>query len=48
MPGFNGLLDLPVLTELTLWALAFASAITIVQRMLMVHRQAVQKPPPPA
>ncbi len=48
MTGFNGLLDLPVLTEITLWALAFASAITIVQRMLMVHRQAVQKPPPPA
>jgi CDP-diacylglycerol--glycerol-3-phosphate 3-phosphatidyltransferase/CDP-diacylglycerol--inositol 3-phosphatidyltransferase len=48
MTGFNGLFDLPVLTEITLWALAFASAITIVQRMLMVHRQAVQKPPPPA
>ncbi|TXL62942.1 phosphatidylinositol phosphate synthase [Aeromicrobium terrae] len=48
MTGFNGLLDLPVLTEITLWVLAFASAITIVQRMLMVHRQAVQKPPPPA
>ncbi len=48
MTGFNGIFDLPVLTEITLWALAFASAITIVQRMLMVHRQAVQKPLPPA
>lgn len=48
MTGFNGLFDLPVLTEITLWALAVASAITIVQRMLMVHRQAVRKPLPPA
>jgi CDP-diacylglycerol--glycerol-3-phosphate 3-phosphatidyltransferase/CDP-diacylglycerol--inositol 3-phosphatidyltransferase len=48
MTGFNGIFDLPVLTEITLWALAVASAITIVQRMLMVHRQAIQEPPPPA
>jgi CDP-diacylglycerol--glycerol-3-phosphate 3-phosphatidyltransferase len=48
MTGFNGIFDLPVLTEITLWALSAASAITIVQRMLMVHRQAVRKPLPPA
>lgn len=40
MTGFNGLLGLPVLTEVTLWALALASLVTVVQRMLMVHRQA--------
>ncbi len=48
MTGFNGIFDLPFLTEITLWALAVASTITIVQRMLMVHRQAVGKPHPPA
>ncbi len=48
MTGFNGIFDLPFLTEITLWALAVASTITIVQRMLMVHRQAVGKPLPPA
>lgn len=40
MTGFSGLFDLPILRELTLWVLAFASAITIVQRMASVHKQA--------
>jgi CDP-diacylglycerol--glycerol-3-phosphate 3-phosphatidyltransferase/CDP-diacylglycerol--inositol 3-phosphatidyltransferase len=44
MTGFSGLLDLPVLREVTLWALALASLVTVVQRMLIVHRQAVQEP----
>jgi CDP-diacylglycerol--glycerol-3-phosphate 3-phosphatidyltransferase/CDP-diacylglycerol--inositol 3-phosphatidyltransferase len=47
MTGFNGIFDLPVLTEITLWALAAASSLTIIQRMLMVHRQAAGKPTPP-
>jgi len=40
MTGFAGLLDLPVLIEIVLWALVVASAITVIQRMLMVHKQA--------
>lgn len=40
MTGFNGLLHLPILTEVTLWALAAASGITVVQRMVVVRRQA--------
>ena len=44
MTGFAGLLDLPFLREITLWALAIASLITVVQRMAIVHRQAIVKP----
>lgn len=44
MTGFSGLFDLPVLREVTLWALALASLVTVFQRMAIVHRQAVQQP----
>lgn len=44
MTGFSGLLDLPILREVTLWALAIASLVTVFQRMAIVHRQAVQQP----
>ena len=44
MTGFSGLFDAPFLREITLWALAAASAITVVQRMVTVHRQAVADP----
>jgi CDP-diacylglycerol--glycerol-3-phosphate 3-phosphatidyltransferase len=44
MTGFNGLLGLPILTELTLWVLAIASLVTVVQRMMIVHRQAFDEP----
>ncbi len=44
MTGLNGLFNLPILTEITLWVLTAASAVTIVQRMVMVHGQAVGKP----
>ncbi|MGH3482724.1 MAG: phosphatidylinositol phosphate synthase [Nocardioidaceae bacterium] len=40
MTGFAGLLDLPILVTITLWALAAASTITVVQRMVTVHAQA--------
>lgn len=40
MTGLNGLFGLPVLTEVTLWALALASLVTVFQRMAIVHRQA--------
>lgn len=41
MTGFSALLGLPFLTELTLWVLAAASTVTVVQRILMVRRQVV-------
>lgn len=44
MTGFSGLLDLPFLLEITLWALAIASLITVFQRMAIVHKQAVASP----
>ena len=44
MTGLAGLFDLMILQHVTLWALAAASLVTVVQRMAMVHRQAVGKP----
>ncbi|WP_030484170.1 phosphatidylinositol phosphate synthase [Nocardioides aequoreus] len=41
MTGFSDLLDLPVLLQATLWLLAVASTVTVVQRVLMVRRQAL-------
>jgi CDP-diacylglycerol--glycerol-3-phosphate 3-phosphatidyltransferase/CDP-diacylglycerol--inositol 3-phosphatidyltransferase len=40
MTGFSDIFDLPVLLEITLWALAAASFVTVVQRMWVVRRQA--------
>ena len=39
--GFNGLFGLPILTEVTLWALTLASGITVVQRIAVVRKQAL-------
>ena len=44
MTGLADLFDLPVLITLTLWVLAIASTITVVQRMLQVRRQALSTP----
>lgn len=41
MTGLNGLLGLPWLTYITLWALAFASTITVGQRIWVVRQQAL-------
>lgn len=41
MTGLNGLFGLPVLTYIALWALAFASTITVGQRMWVVRQQAL-------
>ncbi|MFC6285840.1 phosphatidylinositol phosphate synthase [Nocardioides sp. GCM10027113] len=41
MTGFSGLLDLPVLLHVTLWALALASTVTVGQRIWVVRRQAL-------
>ena len=39
--GLNGIFGLPILTELTLWALALASGITVLQRIAAVRTQAL-------
>lgn len=44
MTGLAGLFDLPFLREITLWALAGASLITVLQRMAIVHKQAMANP----
>ncbi|KHL12828.1 CDP-diacylglycerol--glycerol-3-phosphate 3-phosphatidyltransferase/CDP-diacylglycerol--inositol 3-phosphatidyltransferase [Mumia flava] len=41
MTGLSGLFDLPVLRTIVLWALAVASTITVIQRIVMVRRQAL-------
>jgi CDP-diacylglycerol---glycerol-3-phosphate 3-phosphatidyltransferase len=42
MAGFSDMLDLPILLTITLWTLAAASTVTVVQRMLIVRAQAVR------
>jgi CDP-diacylglycerol--glycerol-3-phosphate 3-phosphatidyltransferase len=42
--GLSGLLDLPILVELALWALALASTQTVLLRMWKVRRQAAESP----
>ena len=41
MTGLADIFDLPVLIQLTLWALAVASTVTVAQRVVVVHRQVV-------
>lgn len=41
MTGLSELLDAPILLPIALWALAAASTVTVIQRMLMVRRQAL-------
>ena len=55
MTGLTGIFDLPILMEVTLWALALASTVTVVQRIWVVRRQALAEAggapggtPPPA
>lgn len=40
MTGFSDIFDAPILLEVTLWALAVASTITVLQRMWFVRKQA--------
>ncbi|MDP3968787.1 MAG: CDP-alcohol phosphatidyltransferase family protein [Nocardioides sp.] len=44
MTGFAGIFDLPILIAIVLWALAVASTVTVVQRCLIVRRQALADP----
>jgi CDP-diacylglycerol--glycerol-3-phosphate 3-phosphatidyltransferase len=40
MTGFSDIFDIPELLEVTLWVLAAASLVTVVQRMWVVRKQA--------
>ncbi|SRR5690606_1915004 len=44
LTGFSEILDLPILIPIVLVALAVASTITVVQRMLIVRKQALADP----
>ncbi len=44
MTGLDGIFGLPILLTIVLWVLAVASTITVGQRMLSVHQQAVAEP----
>ena len=48
MTGFSAIFDLPILMEVTLWALAAASTVTVVQRIWVVRRQALAQAGPDA
>lgn len=41
---FSDVLDIPILLTIVLWAIAAASTVTVVQRMVLVRRQAVGQP----
>jgi CDP-diacylglycerol--glycerol-3-phosphate 3-phosphatidyltransferase len=41
---FSDVLNLPVLLAIVLWAVAIASTITVIQRMVLVRRQALPDP----
>src|SRR6476620_8099990 len=43
MTGFSAIFDLPVLLYVALWALAAASTVTVVQRVWVVRRQALER-----
>jgi phosphatidylinositol phosphate synthase len=43
---WSDVLDLPILLTIVLWALAIASTVTVVQRMILVRRQALADPRP--
>jgi CDP-diacylglycerol---glycerol-3-phosphate 3-phosphatidyltransferase len=45
---FADVLDLPVLLSIVLWGLAVASTITVIQRMVLVRRQALVDPALPS
>ena len=43
---FGDLFDLPILYEVALWLLAVLSTVTVIQRILLVRRQALAAPAP--
>ena len=48
MTGLSDMLDVPFLLTLVLWALAAASTVTVIQRMVLVRRQALTDPALPS
>ena len=48
MTGLSDMLDVKFLLTLVLWVLAVASTITVIQRMVLVRRQAISSPTGPA
>jgi CDP-diacylglycerol--glycerol-3-phosphate 3-phosphatidyltransferase/CDP-diacylglycerol--inositol 3-phosphatidyltransferase len=48
MTGLSDLFDQPWMLTVTLWALAVASTVTVVQRAVIVRRQALAIDPPTA
>ncbi len=44
MTGLSEILHLPILLPIVLWAVAVASTVTVVQRMVLVRRQALSDP----
>ena len=41
MTGLGALFDLPILMFVTIWALSIANTVTVIQRILMVRKQAI-------
>ncbi len=48
MAGLSDIFNLPILLTLVLWVLAAASTITVIQRMVLVRRQALADPALPS
>ena len=48
MTGLSDIFDAPFLLTLVLWVLAVASTVTVVQRIVLVRRQALGSPADPA
>lgn len=48
MTGLSDMLDVPFLLTLVLWVLAAASTVTVIQRMVLVRRQALADPALPS
>ncbi|MBA2560799.1 MAG: CDP-alcohol phosphatidyltransferase family protein [Propionibacteriales bacterium] len=48
MAGLSDMFNLPILLTLVLWVLAVASTVTVVQRILLVRRQALRDPALPS
>jgi CDP-diacylglycerol--glycerol-3-phosphate 3-phosphatidyltransferase/CDP-diacylglycerol--inositol 3-phosphatidyltransferase len=48
LTGLSGIFDWPILIAIALWALAVATTVTVVQRMVLVRRQALADPTLPS
>ncbi len=48
MAGLSDIFDAPILLSIVLWALAVASTVTVIQRMVLVRRQALADPTIPS